>query len=387
MKKPEGTNALVIATAGALSVTFVCSDQPLQAQLNLVQQEGFKECVVIDNDYDIDDMQAIPLVIGNKNVRVIIQTEGATLPEQAAPALEALVNSGDRNQKQQSIPILVGGRPATSPNLKRWPWLPFFRSMMGLSNGLLTSQPKPWSVNTKYPQQVANELRECKKISMLITGPFSSFIHYGPLVKDKVKRVVVSGRALSERSGNYVSGSFNCTYDMKSCRQAMPLLKVFHAEFVDIPNFPDCLNRKSPVTHCYTPSLAMVAGEKNSSGDLKGGLLQIGLPGRLRQALINPIACSRFYPQAIKDRPCSSRSTWEPSQVKQGPGGSDLLWDQSAALMFVNPSAFTLFNPQSPNDHRGSHYEPSLVNGSHSKTVESLRLMWTNLTNNAAITR
>ena len=44
-------------------------------------------CVLIDNDYDIDDMMARPMVIGNKYVAAIIQSEGYTLPEQSAPAI------------------------------------------------------------------------------------------------------------------------------------------------------------------------------------------------------------------------------------------------------------------------------------------------------------
>jgi hypothetical protein len=50
------------------------------------------QCVVIDNDYDIDDMMAIPLVIANRRVAAIVQTEGYTIPTQAAPAAAALVH-------------------------------------------------------------------------------------------------------------------------------------------------------------------------------------------------------------------------------------------------------------------------------------------------------
>ena len=46
-----------------------------------------ESCVLIDNDYDIDDMMAIPLVIGNKYVAAIIQSEGYTYPESSTPAI------------------------------------------------------------------------------------------------------------------------------------------------------------------------------------------------------------------------------------------------------------------------------------------------------------
>jgi len=36
------------------------------------------QCVLIDTDFDIDDMMAIPLVIGHKHVAAIVTSEGYT---------------------------------------------------------------------------------------------------------------------------------------------------------------------------------------------------------------------------------------------------------------------------------------------------------------------
>jgi len=76
------------------------------------------ECVVIDNDYDIDDMMAIPLVIANRHVAAIVQTEGYTLPAQAAPALNALIHPSGTPPGARSIPIVVGGHQTPAPDLR-----------------------------------------------------------------------------------------------------------------------------------------------------------------------------------------------------------------------------------------------------------------------------
>jgi hypothetical protein len=65
-------------------------------------------CVLIDNDYDIDDMMAIPLVIGNTYVAAIIQSEGYTYPESSTPAINQLVNNiPDQLTKEKFLSLSV----------------------------------------------------------------------------------------------------------------------------------------------------------------------------------------------------------------------------------------------------------------------------------------
>jgi hypothetical protein len=64
-----------------------------------------------------------------------------------------------------------------------------------------------------------------------------------------------------------------------------------------------------------------------------------------------------------------------------GPGGEALMWDQSAALFLVKPDAFSLFYPAENPVAGGKHYEPSLIDGSHAKTIEALRLLYTDYAN------
>ena len=62
------------------------------------------QCVLIDTDFDIDDMMAIPLVIGNKHVSAIVTSEGYTKPELGAAALSRLI----AEPNQRHIPVIIG---------------------------------------------------------------------------------------------------------------------------------------------------------------------------------------------------------------------------------------------------------------------------------------
>jgi hypothetical protein len=385
--KQSITRAFVpLAAASAMAVQLT-HQLPGWAGQNESTDKNYKqECVILDNDFDIDDMQAIPLVLGNKHVAAIIQSEGYTLPAQAAPAVNALVNLIPDRPNSRKIPIIVGGKQAQSPDLNRWPWLPFFRSMMNLSNGLLTSAPRPWPYHADYPKQVLDSVRDCETVSILLIGSYTSFNNYLPLIKDKVRRVVIMGEPIGDESRTPGRESFNCSYDFEACKKAMPVLKQLKTFFVEVPRLSDCSNTKRPAQHCYSPSLAMVQGEKMANGQYQGGLIDQGLPGQLRRALLNNISCSTYYttPETV-GRPCSSRSTWEPAAVAGGPGGEMLLWDQSAALFLVDPTLFSLYFPEDAPEKGGKHYEPTLVNGSHEQTVEKLRRVWTEATNKSEI--
>ena len=228
--------------------------------------QGSDQCVIVDNDFDIDDMQAIPLVLGAKYVAAIVQSEGYTLPEQAAPAVNALVNQIPDQQGNRHIPIIVGGRQNQRPDLKPWPWLPFFRSMMNVANGLLPSVPKPWPHEPAYPEHVARAVDHCKSVEVLIIGTYSSFRNYAPMIAQKISRVVIMGQPIGDESSTQGRESFNCSYDFEACKSAMTLLASFNAFFVDIPRLQDCRDTPMPASHCYNPSLGMVLGEQQADG-------------------------------------------------------------------------------------------------------------------------
>lgn len=351
-------------------------------------------CVLIDNDYDIDDMMAIPLVIGNKYVAAIIQSEGYTLPEQGAAAIAQLVNSLPDQPNQRKIPIIVGGKQGENGRTLEagWTWIPFFRSMMNLSNGLVTSLPTPAATDPAYIEKVVNSVANCQSVSVLIIGTYTSFINYVDAIRSKIDRVVIMGQPLNDQSATLNRESFNCKYDLPACETAMVQLQGLNTFFVDIPRDdgrdPElpvdvCLGT-NPSPNCYNPSYQMVVGDSGS-----GGLLSSGLPGRLKQALINQTPCNNLFTPgmpkipSIPESTCSGLSTWVPANVAAGPGGEMLFWDQSAALFLLYPELFSLYYPPANPAAGGKHYEPTLLNGSYAQTIQRLRELWTQTTNAA----
>lgn len=364
-----------------------------QAGSNMAASVASDTCVLIDNDYDIDDMMAIPLVIGNKNVAALIQSEGYTLPEQSAAAVHELVNRLPDQPNNRQIPIIVGAKQSPAKDVSAWPWLPFFRAMMNHSNALLPESPIPWSSDPAYTQKVVDAVANCKNVSVLIIGTYSSFINYSPLIREKIDKVVVMGQPIGDYSRTPGRESFNCNYDLPACQTAMTQLRKLNTYFVDIPrdngedaNLPknSCLGL-NPSPNCYNPSFEMVLG-----GGGVTGLLDAGLAGQLKRALTKPMNCNDKFTAgmpaipAVPESQCSALSTWVPANVAAGPGGEMLLWDETAALFLVKPEAFSLYDPPNNAMIGGKHWEPTLVNNSYSETAIYLRQLWTDLTNSAA---
>src|SRR5436190_16451124 len=59
-------------------------------------------CVLVDTDFDIDDLMTIPMVVGNKHVAAFVTTEGFTFPDVAAAALTHLITQPN----QRAIPVI-----------------------------------------------------------------------------------------------------------------------------------------------------------------------------------------------------------------------------------------------------------------------------------------
>ncbi|MCX5516704.1 nucleoside hydrolase [Kaistia algarum] len=297
------------------------------------------KCVVIDTDFDIDDMMAIPIVIGNRHVAAIVTSEGYTMAESGAAALSRLV--AEPNERQ--IPIIIGADThRTETELrKNWPWLPYFRAAMNRANDWLaaplTPARRPFH---NFVPELSRATANCRKIDVLIIGTYTSFIRYSAALASKLERVVVMGKPIGDptlKPGKY---SFNCGYDLPACKTAMELLANVKTNWVDVPRGSDPL---------YEPSLNMVER-----------LRADGLPGSLKAALL------------------ANQHTWNPTKVPAsagGPGGESLMWDQSAAIYLLHPE---LFGPV------GHHYEPLVLGGSHARTNARLLRIWTRDTNAAA---
>lgn len=166
-------------------------------------------------------------------------------------------------------------------------------------NGFLAQSVASAASPKKLKRALAAALRGCRRIEVLVLGPWSSFVQYAPLLRPWIHRVVASGRPLAENNPD----NFNCVYDQPACDQADQLLRsIRSAVWVDLPADGSS----------YPPTQEMV-----------DQLADAGMPGVLRAAL-----------------------NADPSQWL-----GTRLWDDSAALYLLAPEHFRA---------NGAHLEPSI---------------------------
>jgi inosine-uridine nucleoside N-ribohydrolase len=256
-------------------------------------------CVLIDTDFDLDDMMAIPVVMGSSNVKAIVNSEGYTLAPEGASALSRFVA-----EPSKPLPaIIVGASYPGTRDIKKWAWLPDGRESMHNVNGLLIKPLTPKTKSTRnYTVEVTKAMATCKSISVLVIGTFTSFVEYSPVIRDRINSVVMQGRPyLSDKYKN-PKLSFNCEYDIDSCQKAFEQLKGLNPVWVDVPR---------ETVPPYSPTLDMVSRLDND-----------GLPGTLKAALM------------------ANQKLWVLDFLSQG--NHSFLWDQLAALYILHPSAFHL---------------------------------------------
>jgi len=281
------------------------------------------DCILIDTDFDIDDIMAIPQLLATGRVVGIITTEGVALaPESASAAMKLYGQPG----VTKHVPVVIGSTYPGAKDLSAYPWLPPLRASMATANDLFVTpmipDPRTPASAAGLPSVVAGMVRGCPSVTMLVIGPFTSFQKYSPSIRNKISRVVMQGKPLrgdpTQPAGNM---SFNCEYDLAACTVAFAQLRGLHPAWVDVPR---------NVTPAYVPTFAMVEGLRTT-----------GLPGSTRDALLaNP-------------------STWEPTAITNG--NKILLWDQSATTYILHPALFARV---------GAHWETTV-------TPEVFRRLWT----------
>ena len=262
------------------------------------------DCVIIDTDFDIDDMMAIPTIIANRDVRAIVTTEGASRPGRGAGALRVLLRRG---HVAQPPPVIVGAPSIAHHRHGDYQWLmPVRHAMARVNNWLHRAQSSPQSQirageTGAFAKRVVKAVDGCPRIDILSIAPFSSFTVYAPRISDRIHKVVMQGTPLpANPPPPNAPLSFNCAYDLPSCEAAFPLLSQLRARWEEVPSTAD-----PP----YVPTISMVR-------DLR----RTGLPNALRLAL-----------QA-------DQTTWRPGRLQ--PGSTCLLWDQTAALYLLHPKDF-----------------------------------------------
>ncbi|CAN5132518.1 hypothetical protein BH09ACT8_BH09ACT8_07410 [soil metagenome] len=325
----------LIAWALAAALALVCAG-PVHAEPAATADS----CVLIDTDFDIDDMMTIPMVVGARHVAAVVTTEGYTLPTLGASGVSRLL----AEPGQRSIPVIVGaatGRPAADIAGTFGDYVLVYRGIMNRLNNFLPTELPPAPVQDDYVQQVVDSVADCARVDVLVLGTFSSFVFYSRAIRAKIGRVVITGRPLEGDPEVEAGEAFNCGYDLASCE------RVFHEQlpgldhtFVDVARDDNCdktPNKPGCVGTVYGPTLAMARA-----------LGPAGLPNTLKQIMLNDPG-----PWAV--------DTWE----QAGYGGRTLFWDQSTALALLDPS---VFRPV------GSHLETVL-------SPEDFQTKWAEFTN------
>jgi hypothetical protein len=302
---------------------------------------------------------AIPLVIGLRHVAAIVVTEGVVKADIGAAALARVI----AEPQQRQLPVIIGATTQVPDEVIDRQWghfLPDSRRMMHRGLGLgLPELPPHVPAGASTAQQVQQVLTPCQQVDVLLIGPFSSFVGYSPLIRQKIGQVVIMGKPYpGDGPGAPTKLPFNCSYDLAACRQAdaeqLPTLR--HA-FVDVPRSPLDGATASPRGHeqtVYGPTLTMVQG-----------LATTGLPNTLRQALLGQV------PAGSLGEAVPGADYWAIDCCLRRSGKS-LMWDSMAALYLVHPALFSRVG--GPYGHFETHLPP-----------EGIRQVWTQATNRAVV--
>jgi len=250
-----------------------------------------RTCLIVDTDVATDDFRAFAVLFPHRDLTAVVVTEGISSVPRGSAAIALFLASG------QSLAPVIPGLAAAAPPV--YDWLPQARMDAERINKFLP-QPLTFAVRPhKLKLALAAALQGCRQVDVLVLGPWTSFVHYAPMLRHLTRRVVASGRPLLENNPD----NFNCVYDQQACNKADDFLrKTRNAVWVDLP--ADGTS--------YPPTTAMV-------NQLNGA----GMPGLLRAALNTDI------------------STWDQTR----------LWDDTAALYVLNPEHFRA---------NGLHLEPAI---------------------------
>jgi hypothetical protein len=348
---PSGSNTtnLYDAASGKLLLASVSNTKTGQIYYNVsVSAIDSSSCTLIDTDFDIDDMMAIPVIVATKNVVGIITTEGFSRPAPGAAALSRLLAEPGTNKK---IPIIVGlPYSGGSRDISVvFPSIPPLRQVMEQANLLMT-----YPLETAAPQiesigtSVANAVANCNNVSVLLIGPFTSFVQYSPSIMQKISTVVMQGKPYNASSSDL---SFNCEYDLAPCKTAYETqLLSLNPVWVDVRK-TDSSGNKLPPSQSFYPSLDMV-----------NGLGSYGLPGTMKATLTN---YQEYWNQYNIPPGLLNPLTNQPQVFK---GTKSLLWDQTAALYMIRPDLYSMVSTG------GNHMEPWV-------SADDLRALWTSSIN------
>jgi hypothetical protein len=280
-----------------------------------------EDCILIDSDADLDDFRAIATLASTNRIAAVVVTEGIARAKEGAGAVETFLA-----KSKLTIPVVVGASADpqrdynTDPKLSKW------RSAAEQLNGTLLASA---SASSQASEPLVTSLRSltsrCSRISLLVIGPWTSFLQYAPMLLPKIYRITVQGRPYPDELGGEPEG-FNCRYDHTACLTSFDLLvgrqlrsdRKLRAEWVDIPNGPErCASAEPGVDETGKRIFAF-----SPTIEWANNLLQAGGTA----AVVGNIL--RTNPEG-----------WSHTS----------LWDDLAALYLLRPELFV---------RRGGHFEP-----------------------------
>ncbi len=305
---------------------FLCKGSALGVFLLLflaVKAVAADGCILIDTDADLDDYRAIAALASSKQqIRAIIVTEGISRRAEGAVAMQDFLR-----RTGLTIPVLLGMSLDPDRDHDERNGLQDWRKIAESLNGVLN----PAGISSPAESDVATEIRthikDCSKITLLVIGPWTSFMRYAAAILPKIDRIVAQGRPYPDEIGGEPDG-FNCVYDKDSCFAAFDLLvgrqlragRRLRITWVDIPNNADgCglaergVDESGRRKFAFAPNVAWLEDLRHAGG---------------RAGVIADI---------LKNK----ANSWEKTS----------LWDDLTALYILRPEVFGV---------RGGHLEPCI---------------------------
>jgi Inosine-uridine preferring nucleoside hydrolase len=197
-------------------------------------------CYLIDTDVEIDDVRAVGMLAQTGRIAAVVVTEGISRTPEGVGALREVLRRGG----QDDIPVIRGASPNPKWPEQLGPDLQTWRANAERLNHLLEAPaPAADPPTADIAAALRPKLAACRRISVLVIGPWTSFLRYAAEVLERVDRIIAQGRPYPDELTGQPEG-FNCRYDLDSCFAAFDLLvgrqqradRRVRTAWVDIPN-------------------------------------------------------------------------------------------------------------------------------------------------------
>ena len=280
-----------------------------------------ESCIVVDSDADLDDFRAVITLAPTGQLAAIVITEGIARAHEGAGAMENLLSHAGL-----VVPVIVGASADRERQYTPDKNLPAWRRAAEQLNGILTNPISP-SIQTDgdFVRTLRRLTAKCSTVSLLVIGPWTSFLRYAADLLPKVDRITVQGRPYPDEPGGEPAG-FNCVYDIEPCRTSFDLLtgrqlradRRLRVNWVDIPNGAESCGSAEPGVDGSGKRLFAFRPTDQWIHDLQGAGKAAGAVAEVLNA---------------------NRDSWQQTS----------LWDDLAALFLLRPEIF---------GRRGGHFEP-----------------------------